>query len=840
SHPDTQPHSYTAIQPTSHPATQTHIQKATQQHRHQSTTKKQQKDTNIENSNFSLSIYDFISDNGNDNNKEKSQSKIYSSLNSQKYLNNDSFVKNLIKDVLTTIYKEILNYLANNVRFDIELIPFAMTEKGKIPGQFNTNKYWNKKGWISSKPWAVDVDGKRYKWRILEHSFEPNEDNDIKEPIVIDSPRNTNVNLKETISRALGFNSQCHGSTKTVEQYIKDPFGEIDGNNYWYIMDLYSWSGLCDTFGYNSYYSDLFKEKNIVDAGLYATDLTKEDKIIFPSSKISDISDFDVFLSDSKFSNGRNHEGKQIVKKKQIKKIKHYIGDKSSGSPGGYDYGYYGDLGTYTKSEIAQINILGSEFIIAPTRGDYNVVIEGDKPFDNSFFHINNQKGIRALAGAFAVNLRISEDSNISEESLFSYIWEKINSMFLSDSSKATNGKHSFSIDTVVNQLFNLFKKDYNVFAPEIYNMINNDNWIMSYTTDEPDLDIPNAKKLHSLANDPLNVDRNNQFLFSKTINSNKYLKFSPTKSERSSTLLDGVEFNYDAIMNEMVGTSNIRSNLENNNFRIVIEYNNNPLFLIEEPIKFEDMNEKFENIIKKYFFKNENPTKSDLDKIKNFSQSFMSYNFIEYEMNKNSKNYFNIIDEHNKIIYDENGKNWKFVYENNDGYTDNYVSPSLKNRSNDVNGLDHYKINAITDVYNRILRNNRNNDINDIVSPEEIIFLYNEFPGKKLSPIDLKYREFVSNGTNQALSIYHGQDVKLFDNQKDLDYFIQNNTALKPGEVNIFISEDGIPMNPGIKLTDDKKWIPTSDAIYDTKENIFDNLNRTFIVPVSDEYVYY
>ncbi|MDE6289304.1 MAG: hypothetical protein K2L64_00900, partial [Ureaplasma sp.] len=193
-----------------------------------------------------------------------------------------------------------------------------------------------------------------------------------------------------------------------------------------------------------------------------------------------------------------------------------------------------------------------------------------------------------------------------------------------------------------------------------------------------------------------------------------------------------------------------------------------------------------------------------------------------------------------NKIIYDENGKNWKFVYENNDGYTDNYVSPSLKNRSNDVNGLDHYKINAITDVYNRILRNNRNNDINDIVSPEEIIFLYNEFPGKKLSPIDLKYREFVSNGTNQALSIYHDQDVKLFDNQKDLDYFIQNNTALKPGEVNIFISEDGIPMNPGIKLTDDKKWIPTSDAIYDTKENIFDNLNRTFIVPVSDEYVYY
>ncbi|MDE5599613.1 MAG: hypothetical protein K2I49_01635, partial [Ureaplasma sp.] len=361
----------------------------------------------------------------------------------------------------------------------------------------------------------------------------------------------------------------------------------------------------------------------------------------------------------------------------------------------------------------------------------------------------------------------------------------------------------------------------------------------MLYTNNEKDsnnkikFEIPNSKKLYSLNNNATNIDRNNQFLFSKTIDGNKFLSFYTPTSEKSQIKWDGININYNAIMNESVGSSTIRSNLANDNYRLVIEYNNNPLFLINKQISY-NINDKFYDVVRRTFFNNPSPSDSDLLDMQNYSQKFTSRNFKKLA---SSSGYFNVLDnDGNKIKKDSNGK-WKFEYKEKDGYDPYYVQPSLKNKTSN---LDSLKINAIADIYNTIKIQNGNREINDLNDPEDIVFFYNNFLGGDLSPVNLSYREFLSNGVNQALSLYNGQKVSLFDNQQDLDYFISKNSSLTPGEVNIFIDYRGVVINPGIKQTGDDEYVYTSDAIYDTKEEILENLNRTFIVPKSDEKVYY
>ncbi|MDE6289870.1 MAG: hypothetical protein K2L64_03820, partial [Ureaplasma sp.] len=295
----------------------------------------------------------------------------------------------------------------------------------------------------------------------------------------------------------------------------------------------------------------------------------------------------------------------------------------------------------------------------------------------------------------------------------------------------------------------------------------------------------------------------------------------------------DGININYNAIMNESVGSSTIRSNLANDNYRLVIEYNNNPLFLINKQISY-DINDKFYDVVRRTFFNNPIPSDSDLLDMQNYSQKFTSRNFKKLA---SSTGYFNVLDNDGNKIKKDSDRKWKFEYKEKAGYDPYYVQPSLKNKASN---LDSLKINAIADIYNTIKIQNGNREINDLNDPEDIVFFYNNFLGGDLSPVNLSYREFLSNGVNQALSLYNGQKVSLFDNQQDLDYFISKNSSLTPGEVNIFIDYRGVVINPGIKQTGDDEYVYTSDAIYDTKEEILENLNRTFIVPKSDEKVYY
>lgn len=784
------------------------------------------KDTNIANSNYSLSIYDFAS-----NNDTKNPNKFYSSLNSEKFLNKDNYFKNIIDDVLLTIYDAQLNYLAQNVKFDVKLnVKTSYSKKGKLVHDLNEI---NDDICLSIDPIRKNqcfVGYKKNKSAIIEYNFD--EFSGYPEPIADTSLRKKPLDPKKgIIDNSYNYRSYDPYNNKwksgmPFDEYNKNTFDKIDKDTYPYVMfyrireeigNYPSNSMLTDGKEYwfknGQYNINDYREKGMTDIGLYKTNLLKEDSIIFPDCKLNEIEDFDIFLSNEKFSKGIDKSGNYVVTKKEIKKINN--GHNKS------------------DAEIAKVNFRGANFIVTTFRETRSI----EKSTSSKFFNVvNNRAREEGLGTSFSVDLKMSKNSKISEEGMFEFIRNKLNSNYINDSNNSTGEKFSFSVSKVVNQIFELFKRDYNIFSSEIYKMINDNNWSMFYTTNDPNLNIPNSKKLYSLGNNPLIVDRNNQFLFSKTINGNKYFSFSeidPTSSEN----LGGIKINYDAIMNEIVGSESIRSNLENNNFRIVIEYNNNPLFLINSPIKFESINQKFETLIKKNFFTKEKPTDDDLDKMINFSQNFMSYKFDEYNADSKGNNYFNVLNDVNKVSFKKDSKEWVFNYKTNDGYDAAYTRPSLKNRKSD---LDHLKINAIVDVYNKILNNNGNKEINDLNSPEDIIFLYDKYPGAEYSPIDLKYREFVSNGSNQALSIYHQQATKLFDNQQELDYFIDKNLSLTPGEVNIFYNEDGIPMNPGIKLSEDKKIIPTSDAIYDTKENIYDNLNRTFIVPVSDEKVYY
>ena len=46
--------------------------------------------------------------------------------------------------------------------------------------------------------------------------------------------------------------------------------------------------------------------------------------------------------------------------------------------------------------------------------------------------------------------------------------------------------------------------------------------------------------------------------------------------------------------------------------------------------------------------------------------------------------------------------------------------------------------------------------------------------------------------------------------------------------------------MNPGVKLDNDLVLSTSSDAVYDSEQNIIDNVLRTIIIEKSENYMYY
>ena len=170
----------------------------------------------------------------------------------------------------------------------------------------------------------------------------------------------------------------------------------------------------------------------------------------------------------------------------------------------------------------------------------------------------------------------------------------------------------------------------------------------------------------------------------------------------------------------------------------------------------------------------------------------------------------------------------------------ENNIIPELDGR--DLN----YKFNSLINVYeNLISRIKSNSSIdfnkfisNNIVDPKDIVILSNNNIYQE--PLDLTYREFLSNNKNVIPSLVNNKSINLYKSKVELNNAIQNTMNIKPATVLLLYDRYGNVRNPGVELSDDETLLLTSDGIFDSEDIIIDNILRTKIVPRDLNNVFY
>ena len=155
-------------------------------------------------------------------------------------------------------------------------------------------------------------------------------------------------------------------------------------------------------------------------------------------------------------------------------------------------------------------------------------------------------------------------------------------------------------------------------------------------------------------------------------------------------------------------------------------------------------------------------------------------------------------------------------------------------------NNLDKFKINYITNVYNEIV-DNKHSNIQDLVDPKDIIFLFNRYDGKRISGSNLKYRRFLGQDDNDNPSLFDNTSIELYNNKVDLEWAIENKLSLEPGMIIVLKDTDGNILNPGFDVSSESEleWIK-SDSVFGTESIIRDNYIRTKIIRPLQNQVYY
>ncbi|MDE6289780.1 MAG: hypothetical protein K2L64_03365, partial [Ureaplasma sp.] len=347
-----------------------------------------------------------------------------------------------------------------------------------------------------------------------------------------------------------------------------------------------------------------------------------------------------------------------------------------------------------------------------------------------------------------------------------------------------------------------------------------------------------------------------NRLIFEDRV-SNEYFK-KGTAEKHSQSELHNIQVEYDNLLQKQDASSinnTNPSNLKNtelsvllkqdNNLRFVIEYNKNPLFVLEQPIIFPDGNWRstFKDLGKSNFKANSGISVDDwVSKFTNVSNKFSKE---KVNPNSTENNYYNLIDMNkstNNIVQKEveyiKGKKingWEFNYDTNNAIY--YKTNSRPTLSNSL-GLDSYKINSIIEVYNNLI--NQYSATKNLNKPEDVVYLYDLYDGQRLSPVDLSYREFLSNGSNQSLSLYSGNAVNLYSDRLTLSLAIDKTQTTSPATVVILRDSRGRIVNPGVTVTKDEQTLITSDAVFDSKQTILQNFYRQKVIPKSENIVYY
>ncbi|MDE6473099.1 MAG: hypothetical protein K2K73_01670 [Ureaplasma sp.] len=743
------------------------------------------------------SIYDYLwlnDDSANNSNmsislydsfNDNDKNKILSSKYSNSFYNKNSIVENLIKEIFSSIYIAQREYLVNNLTFDVKVEVMNINRDSK------KRLYYNRPN--DNGEW----------WFINEFRFTDN-NNQYPKPIPDVTPRLTLEEAENKYSENK-YKNQFISFIKDVEE---NPFTAISSRK----------NAFSTVIG-----------KNCGFAGVYKKDINRRDSITFPDVKFGELTQFDAFLDYEKLVNS-NHFGyeKAVLKSSDNAAINEEVVE----------------IFRINNFRGASFNLFLSVDEEFSTSGntwwgvDYKPFVFGS---GDDYFAVKTTKS----TATFDVILKKSKNSKASIDEMFNYVQQKLNEKFMIE-------ENEYSLISKVSSLIKtLIQNNPKLFWNDIYNIFTDPNWVNKYTNGNSSLGLNsienNPKQLFQIDN-TLNINAKNRFWFDTSVE-NKFMEFSENSDINNINMFDGITFNYDNLASETIDETSINDILDTNKLKLVIEFNHNPLFMIDLDISLVDKNKEylngisFKSFIRNKFFKTEKPTSEDLEKIVNVSQDFNSRAYDSKSDLKpaNSANYFHSINLSSNRIEKLSDGTWKFNYKSNDIFSDSRY-PELPDYITDTDAMDkinNVRINQIVNVYNEIIKSSPTN-MKDLADPKDIVFLFGKFDGLRSSPLTLKFRKFLAYGIGEIPSLSSGKKLELYDNTQDLEWAILNKTSVEPGKVVMLFDNDGNIVNPGVAITDEEELWLTSDGAFASKKVLYENFLRTKIIrPIEDKVFY-
>ncbi len=273
--------------------------------------------------------------------------------------------------------------------------------------------------------------------------------------------------------------------------------------------------------------------------------------------------------------------------------------------------------------------------------------------------------------------------------------------------------------------------------------------------------------------------------------------------------------------------------------YKLVIEYNESPLWMINEDILKSSK-------IKIPFNVNSNSI-LDIENVLNFltKNNFGDFNFINslfINVSNNNLAYNKQI--FHGLIFDESLRDNDFFECDNKKFK-NYMNVNnnkiceeeILETSLGISKNTYYNIKNAAYWYNKYIDSTENLDENKnkITSANNILLLNNE--NKRQQPI--KYKEYLGPKNSFNSSICASNRV-VYDSEEAIQLAINNSGLLEPSKVIIMYDLLGSIINPGVVLSEDEKLQSSNDAIYDSENNIIDNLLRTKVIKNDTNKIFY
>lgn len=146
-------------------------------------------------------------------------------------------------------------------------------------------------------------------------------------------------------------------------------------------------------------------------------------------------------------------------------------------------------------------------------------------------------------------------------------------------------------------------------------------------------------------------------------------------------------------------------------------------------------------------------------------------------------------------------------------------------------------------DSYNRSINNIPQSQIkgtqNIITNADDILNLYDSVNDSILKK-PMYYGEYLSNSRTINNSLTTNNNLVVYQDPGIIEEVKKTFIKLQPAKVVVIYDLAGNIVNPGIQLSENEELLTTNDAIYDSEQNVLDNLFRTKIVRNDPVWTFY